>query len=107
MGHDYVDKLLIKEIVKNNSFENFVNGKKENKRILCPVKEKINYSYEGIIARAMTNSFTVIQGPPGSGKSTFIVELTERLLELGESIVICAMNNQPLTALSDKSDHRR
>lgn len=56
---------------------------------------------EGIVA---TPDFAVVHGPPGTGKTTTLVASVASLVDLGESVLVCAATNAAVDLLALKLD---
>ena len=61
-----------------------------NKDLSMPDKIKLSKEQIFSINRSLKQSFSIITGGPGSGKSTLIVGLVESLRKIGKKIVIFA-----------------
>ena len=77
-----------------------------NKDLSMP--EKIKLSKEQILSinRSLKQSFSIITGGPGSGKSTLIVGLVKSLRKIGKKIVICAPTGRAAKRLTEYKELR-
>ncbi len=48
----------------------------------------------------------VIHGPPGTGKTTTIVEIVKTLVEKGERVLVCASSNAAVDVLTERIAHK-
>lgn len=59
-----------------------------------------------IIKHSISNKFSIIQGPPGCGKSTIIISIVDNWLRclkknFGEKILVCAPSNTAVDMLAN------
>lgn len=54
------------------------------------------------VRSAMSNPFTVVTGPPGTGKSQAIVAMAASALFFGQSVLVASKNHQALDAVEDR-----
>ena len=64
----------------------------------------LNSSQNSAIQKAINSQdFFILHGPPGTGKTTTLVELTERLVnEMGEKVMICTASNVAADLIIEK-----
>jgi superfamily I DNA and/or RNA helicase len=68
----------------------------------------LNQSQEDAVRFALTaEDFAVIHGPPGTGKTTTVVELIVQAVERGEKVLACAPSNTAVDNLLEKLIHAR
>ena len=59
-----------------------------------PPERRLNESQEAAIDMALrSQDVAVVHGPPGTGKTTTVVEMVRRAVELGEKVLACAPSN--------------
>ena len=51
---------------------------------------------------AMTNEFTVVTGPPGTGKSQVLVNVVAAALERGETVLLASKNNKAVDVVVER-----
>ena len=89
----------------NLFFRNFLKPKitnlLSNKDLSMPGKIKLSKEQILSINRSLKQSFSIITGGPGSGKSTLIVGLVESLRKIGKKIVICAPTGRAAKRLTE------
>lgn len=59
-----------------------------------PVVVPTNFSQDQAITAALETDFTVVTGPPGTGKSQVLVNTVAAALERGQSVLFASKNNQ-------------
>jgi len=85
--NEYIDKSDIPTKLNIHEFENV----------------KLNPSQEAAIKNCFKNKFTIIKGPPGTGKSTVLSILAYHLIKLKkkkDKILICAPSNRAVDNIS-------
>ena len=85
--NEYIDKSDIPTRLNIHEFENV----------------KLNPSQEAAIRNCFKNKFTIIKGPPGTGKSTVLSILAYHLIKLKkkkDKILICAPSNRAVDNIS-------
>ncbi|CDO94885.1 unnamed protein product [Kluyveromyces dobzhanskii CBS 2104] len=55
--------------------------------------ENLNDSQRSAISHAIANDISIIHGPPGTGKTSTLVELIKQLYDRGERILVCGPSN--------------
>lgn len=102
MGNKAVDEKVLM-FNKNNKFmRELISGKVKNKILLSKAPEIVGYSYMAEFKRCFENSFTIVIGPPDSGKTTLIARL---LYNFGdEKTLVVATTNQAIRNISKKLD---
>lgn len=73
---------------------------KGNAPILLPVT--LSSSQEAILRTCATETISVVNGPPGTGKSFTIAAIAADRLSKGESVLIAAKNMQAVEVIADK-----
>ncbi|MBW7857410.1 MAG: AAA family ATPase [Leptonema sp. (in: Bacteria)] len=98
LGYDSnLSKLEIEDVNSNYKFD----------QQLKAIHEKFQFNdsqlqaIEGIVA---TPDFAVVHGPPGTGKTTTLVSAIASLVDLGESVLVCAATNAAVDLLALKLD---
>ena len=54
------------------------------------------------VASAMSNNFTVVSGPPGTGKSQILLNIVAASIAKNESVLLASKNNQPIDVVCDR-----
>lgn len=102
------DKSIVDEIIRLQ--KNFIKPKitnlLSNKDLSMPDKIKLSKEQILSINRSLKQSFSIITGGPGSGKSTLIVGLVESLRKIGKKIVICAPTGRAAKRLTEYKELR-
>ena len=93
-----------------NKQKNFIKPKitnlLSNKDLSMPDKIKLSKEQILSINKSLKQSFSIITGGPGSGKSTLIVGLVESLRKIGKKIVICAPTGRAAKRLTEYKELR-
>ncbi len=63
-----------------------------------------NLSQEKAVAEALTNQISIIEGPPGTGKTQTILNILANLVMDGQSVAIVSNNNTAITNVFEKLD---
>jgi len=68
-----------------------------------PLDASLNPSQREAVAAALgANDFAIIHGPPGTGKTTAVVELIRQAVRRGERVLACAPSNLAVDNLLEK-----
>jgi ATP-dependent RNA/DNA helicase IGHMBP2 len=71
------------------------------------VPEKLDPSQKKAWEKAVyAQDAAVIHGPPGTGKTTTIVEIVKTLVEKGERVLVCASSNAAVDVLTERIANR-
>lgn len=74
-----------------------------NKKDIPPVSERLDASQKKAWEKAIqAQDVAVIHGPPGTGKTTTIVEIIKTLVESGERVLVCASSNAAVDVLTER-----
>jgi superfamily I DNA and/or RNA helicase len=97
----------IKFLSKETILASFLTGSLKNtvKKALPPIiiyPFGFNLSQKTAIDNAMQNSLSIIEGPPGTGKTQTILNIIANALVNKESIAIVSSNNSATTNIFDK-----
>lgn len=77
-----------------------VGKKAKNSPILLPVT--LSTHQEAILRASVVETLSVVNGPPGTGKSFTIAAIAADRLSKGESVLIAAKNTQAVEVIADK-----
>ena len=102
MGNKQVDEKILLFYRNNKFVKQLVQGKKVNKILMDKAPEIIGYSYMPEFRRCFQNSFSIVTGPPGSGKTTLIARLIYNFIS--EKTLVVATTNQAIRNVSEKLD---
>ncbi len=80
-------------------FDTQKNSSKEKRGIIC---EELNKSQFSAIENSNENIVSVISGPPGTGKSFTIANITAEKVSKGNSVLISSKNSEALQVIEDK-----
>jgi len=74
------DRLNISECIKDSDF----------------VNQTLSFNQKQAVKTCISTNhpLSVIHGPPGTGKTTVIIEIIKKLLDSGQKILVCAHSNQ-------------
>jgi len=113
------DGRLVNFLDRNYSNINFVDpesvfGEYLSGRFLIPVQKNKNESLEviypfgfnisqkGAIDNALNNRLSIIEGPPGTGKTQTILNILGNIVMRGESVAVVSSNNSAVRNVLDK-----
>ena len=95
--------------IENKNFIDLIMGKKEVKRINFNNKipkfyNRLNESQKEALQSALNNTVTILQGPPGSGKTSTIYEIILQLVEQLKyfPILVVAASNLAVDNIAEK-----
>jgi ATP-dependent RNA/DNA helicase IGHMBP2 len=78
-----------------------------NKKNEVTVPEKLDTSQRKAWEKAIqAQDIAIIHGPPGTGKTTTIVEIVKSLVEKGERVLVCASSNAAVDVLTERIANR-
>lgn len=63
-----------------------------------------NYSQKQAIEKALTEELSVIEGPPGTGKTTTILSIIANMVSRGKRVVIVSKNNSAIDNIREELD---
>ncbi len=97
LKNDLYEHLFL-HLPKENLLYKFINCDNEEGKtgvdITVPLLvEQSNASQKKAIKNAMENTITVIEGPPGCGKTTTILSLIANLIYNGKHVIVVSKNN--------------
>lgn len=75
----------------------------ENKNLLLPVynNKKLNESQQFAVSAIVQNEeLTIVHGPPGTGKTTTLIEAILQLVQAGEKVLVSAPSNTAVDTIS-------
>lgn len=64
-----------------------------------------NFSQKQAIEKALTNRISVIEGPPGTGKTTTILSILANLVTRSKNVVVVSKNNSAIENIKDELDN--
>ena len=68
----------------------------------------LNSSQSAVVKNILkSNDFYIVHGPPGTGKTTVIIESVNELVNLGEKILISASSNLAVDLLTEKTVEKK
>lgn len=90
------DSLYTKD--RNNLLLNYfqgdiVNNKEEVEKSICLLLDKSNNSQKEAIKNALNHKVSVIEGPPGTGKTTTILSIIANLINERKKVIVVSKNN--------------
>jgi ATP-dependent RNA/DNA helicase IGHMBP2 len=75
----------------------------DERRAVAPLDEGLNASQRGAVEFALTAAdVAVIHGPPGTGKTTTVIELIRQAVRRGEKVLACAPSNLAVDNLLER-----
>lgn len=83
---------LNQQMIKTNS--------PDNSNIIFPFK--FNLSQKAALENALTSSISVIEGPPGTGKTQTILNIIANLVVQGKSVAVVSNNNEAVKNVIEK-----
>ena len=91
------DSVRLRDVILGEKVATF-NKKDES---LAP--EKLDVSQKKAWEKAIqAQDIAIIHGPPGTGKTTTIVEIINTLVEKGERVLVCASSNAAVDVLTER-----
>lgn len=69
---------------------------------IAPLPVLLSANQEAILQAAATQTLSMVNGPPGTGKSFTIAAIAADRLSKGESVLIAARNEQAVNVIADK-----
>ncbi|MEL6660328.1 MAG: ATP-binding protein [Bacteroidota bacterium] len=69
---------------------------------IAPLPVLLSASQEAILKTAATQTISMVNGPPGTGKSFTIAAIAADRLSAGETVLIAAKNEQAVNVIADK-----
>jgi len=94
---DVKNKLLILTNLSVNSIK-----EKEENVILIPTKNKLTPSQQKAFNRIIDQKITLIEGPPGTGKSVLITAICSSYLCADKKVVVSSTNNKAVDSVYEK-----
>lgn len=88
----------------NSALFDVLNGTLKNKENIKPiiVPFSFNQSQYDAINRALTNNISIIEGPPGTGKTQTIINLLMNLVFRGKTCAVISNNNTAIDNIYEK-----
>jgi len=90
------DRLLSKYLTRNSSFE------KDNKQQSLIFPFGCNNSQMEAVEKALSHSMSVIEGPPGTGKTQTILNIIANVLTQDKTVLIVSNNNAAVENIKEK-----
>lgn len=81
---------------------NDINERVETNPIL--LLSRSNFSQKQAIENALSKPVTIIEGPPGTGKTTTILSIVSNLLVRGNKVVVVSKNNSAIENIKEELD---
>lgn len=105
--NDFLDKqyMKINSINEKSILVNYLTGtynkeKKVFKKLIFPFG--INLSQEKAVSNALENSMSIIEGPPGTGKTQTILNIIANLIINNKTIAVVSNNNSAIENVFEK-----
>lgn len=96
-----LDKLIIQE---NSCLYKFLSGNlrkvKDNRAVILPFSS--NQSQKLAVKNAIENELSVIEGPPGTGKTQTILNIVANCILRGQTVAVVSGNNSATQNVYDK-----
>ncbi|HEY8935254.1 MAG TPA: AAA domain-containing protein, partial [Cyclobacteriaceae bacterium] len=71
--------------------------------VATPIDSKLNPSQQAALVKIATaKDVAIIHGPPGTGKTTTLVQSISKTIETEEQVLVCAASNAAVDLLADK-----
>lgn len=90
------ERLLSQYLTRNGSFDK--NNKQQN--LIFPFG--CNNSQMEAVEKALSHSMSVIEGPPGTGKTQTILNIVANILTQGKTVLIVSNNNAAVENIKEK-----
>lgn len=90
------ERLLSQYLTKNGSFD------KNNKQQSLIFPFGCNNSQMEAVEKALSHSMSVIEGPPGTGKTQTILNIVANILTQGKTVLIVSNNNAAVENIKEK-----
>ena len=95
------DSIRLREVILGEKEATF------NKKDEAATPEKLDVSQKKAWEKAIqAKDIAIIHGPPGTGKTTTIVEIVKTLVEKGERVLVCASSNAAVDVLTERIANR-
>ncbi|MCU0417266.1 MAG: AAA domain-containing protein [Cytophagaceae bacterium] len=92
---------LAKQKLRSVLLKEVLPSRKKNTTLLLP-KQLDKAQQESFQHALETEDVAVIHGPPGTGKTTTLVEIVKALHERGERVLVCAASNAAVDVLTER-----
>ncbi|MEM7184304.1 MAG: AAA domain-containing protein, partial [Spirochaetota bacterium] len=97
---------LLKVVQQNRTkrkLENFTTNDVEQWHVLTDeTREGVEQQKEFVKKAVSTEDFAILEGPPGSGKTTTILEIISQLVKQGKRILLCASTHVAVDNVIEK-----
>ena len=91
------DSIRLREVILGEKEASF------NTKDTYTIPQKLDGSQQKAWEKAIqAQDIAVIHGPPGTGKTTTIVEIVHTLVEKGERVLVCASSNAAVDVLTER-----
>jgi len=109
VDNDFLDKQYekISYISEKSAFAKYLSEDNINKNYHTNVKIfpfGLNLSQEIAVRKALTNQVSIIEGPPGTGKTQTILNIIVNLLMNDKTVAVVSNNNAAIQNVYDKLD---
>jgi len=93
---DSIDKTALKYFISSSHINNFENNFKYIEIF------ELNREQEEAVQHALNSSFTVITGPPGTGKTQVVLNLLANLYYNNKTVLFASKNNKAVNTVLEK-----
>lgn len=91
------DSIRLRDVILGEKTASF------NTKEIYSIPEKLDLTQKKAWGKAVqAQDIAIIHGPPGTGKTTTIVEIVKTLIEKGERVLVCASSNAAVDVLTER-----
>jgi len=91
------DSIRLRDVILGEKAASF------NTKDMYTIPEKLDSSQKKAWEKAVqAQDIAIIHGPPGTGKTTTIVEIVKTLVDKGERVLVCASSNAAVDVLTER-----
>lgn len=95
------DNLLLNYMAKNDNKDFYKTGNIANPLLLI---SRSNKSQKDSIKAALQNKISIIEGPPGTGKTTTILSIIANMVFQNQKVVVVSKNNSAINNIVEELD---